>query len=342
MQAVVTGGAGFIGSHLARRWADAGHATLILDDLSRPGSRRRLDELAAASGISVELGDIRNADLVGRVIRAHRPEVIAHLAGQTAVTGSLSKPAADFAINAAGTVNVLEAVRHHAPEAMVLFASSNKVYGDLAAVPTRRKATRWTLEGRTAFAEDQPVVPMTPYGCSKATADLYVREYASTYGVRGVVLRQSCVYGPDTWASQDHGWVGWLVKQITRGRPVTVFGDGLQVRDVLWIDDLLDLYDLLIARPVAPGTVFNVGGGPDANISVWAEFSMLMEEILGRPVPPPAFGPWRNADQRHYVSDLTKVGEAVGWRPDCSPREGLTRMVADLTEAALPTEEVGR
>lgn len=341
MQAVVTGGAGFIGSHVACRWAEAGYSVLVVDDLSRPGSRHRVKDLCALPRISVEVADLLDAQLVARLVSRHRPEVIAHLAGQTAVTESLANPVADFAVNALGTLNVLEAVRHHAREAIVLFASTNKVYGDLAAVPVRREVTRWSLVGRTTFAEDQPVLPMTPYGCSKATADLYVREYADTYGVRGVVLRQSCVYGPYTQASQDQGWVGWLVEQVVRDRPVTVFGDGLQVRDLLWVDDLLDLYDLLVSQPPEPGEVFNVGGGPESSISVWSEFSALMEEILGRPVLPPTFAPWRRADQRHYVSDLTKVHEAVGWQPACFPREGLARMAAGMTEAAAAVKKIG-
>jgi CDP-paratose 2-epimerase len=340
MHAVVTGGAGFIGSHLARRWAAAGHSVLIIDDLSRPGSRLGLEELATLPGLAVEVGDIRDTGLVERVMGGRPPDVVAHLAAQTAATGSLADPRADFTVNALGTLNVLDAVRHFAPEAIVLFASTNKVYGDLAAVPTRQEATRWSLVGRTAFAEDQPVLPMTPYGCSKATADLYVREYAATYGVRGVVLRQSCVYGPYTQASQDQGWVGWLVEQVVLGRPVTVFGDGRQVRDVLWIEDLLDLYDLLVSRPVEPGEVFNVGGGPNAGISVWCEFSALLEEVLGRPAPPPIFAPWRVADQRHYVSDLTKVHAALGWEPAWSLRAGLAQLTADIALTVSATEDV--
>ena len=328
MLALITGGAGFIGSHLVERLHRNGHAVTVLDNLSRAGSAHKAAELAQFKGVTVEVGDVLDRGLLDRLMMERPWDVVVHLAGQTAVTRSLLDPQKDFEVNAIGTLRVLEAIRRQRPDALLIFASTNKVYGDLAQVQLRKKDTRYDFaDGRVGIDEQFPLRPQTPYGCSKATGDLYVREYADTYGLRGVVLRQSCVYGAYDLAVEDQGWLAWLVEGVVHDRPLRVYGDGLQVRDVLWIEDLLDLYERIVERPgLAVGEVFNVGGGPDFSISVWAEFEVLMGEILGRSLQQPTFLPWRAKDQLCYVTDLQKVRSALGWRPRFAPAVGLTEL----------------
>lgn len=332
VRALITGGGGFIGSHLAERLHRHGHSVTVFDNLSRKGSADRAAKLAAFDDVTVEVGDVLDVDALDQVMKEDRVDVVVHLAAQTAVTRSLADPYSDFEVNAVGTLRILEAVRRRSAEALVIFASTNKVYGDLAGVPLRKDDTRYLFaDGRVGIDEDQPLHPQTPYGCSKATADLYVREYVDTYGLRGVVLRQSCVYGTYDYAIEDQGWLAWLVEGIVLDRPLRVYGDGLQVRDVLWIEDLLDLYERVVERPAAAvGEVFNVGGGATFSISVWTEFEVLMAEVLGRPLQRPSFLPWRSKDQRCYITDLSKVTRMLEWKPRVSPERGLATLAASV------------
>jgi CDP-paratose 2-epimerase len=335
VRVVVTGGAGFIGSHLVRRFATQGSDVTVLDNLSRPGATGTAAALAEMPRVRVEPVDIRAADDVATVVREARPDVVAHLAAQTAVTGSLADPTGDFEVNARGTLHLLEALRESAADALVLYASTNKVYGGLSGLGAHVEGARYLVPDRPdGIDEEEPFAPETPYGCSKATADLYVREYSARFGIRGVVFRQSCIYGPYDVGLEDQGWVVWLVSRVCRQQPVNIFGDGFQVRDLLWIEDLLDLYERVIEHPgTAIGEAFNIGGGRDFSLSVWGELAPLMSELLGREIAEPAYLPWRPGDQSWYASDIRKASAAWSWRPACSPRQGLEVLVERFAEA---------
>ncbi len=332
VRALVTGGAGFIGSHLVRRLAGRGHAVTVLDNMSRPGAPGTAAKLAQLRGVNIEAVDIQSVDDVTAVVRGLRPDVVAHLAGQTAVTGSLIDPVHDFEVNAKGTLHLLEALRGFAKDALILFASTNKVYGDLTRLDTHTEGNRYVMPDRPeGIGEVELVAPETPYGCSKATADLYIREYSTRFGLRGIVFRQSCIYGPYDLGLEDQGWVLWLVSRLYRQQPVNIFGDGFQVRDLLWIDDLVDLYECVFEDPApAVGEAFNIGGGREFSLSVWGELAPLVSELLGRPVEEPDYLPWRPGDQRCYISDTGKARAMWNWSPSHSPSQGVDALIASF------------
>ncbi len=332
MRYLITGGAGFIGSNYVHRLLARGEEVVLYDNLSRPGAARNLDWLRTTFGESaftfVE-GDVRDAALLTAV--AADRDVIVHLAGQVAVTTSVLHPRADFEANALGTFNVLEAARLAAERRdrppIVLYASTNKVYGGMEEVAVVEEATRYAYRDFPhGIAEDFPLDFHSPYGCSKGTGDQYVRDYARIYGLPTVVFRQSCIYGTRQFGIEDQGWVAWFVIAAVTGRPLTIYGDGKQVRDLLFVEDLLDAYDAAIARiDRVAGEVFNVGGGPDNQLSVWREFGPLLEQLTGHPIPV-AYGPWRPGDQRIYVSDIRKAKRLLGWEPRIGVEEGIRRL----------------
>jgi CDP-paratose 2-epimerase len=333
---LITGGAGFIGSRLVSRCVGRGDEVTVLDDLSRAGSADRLrwlhDELGRGSFEFAE-ASVAEAGRVEQLCRGR--DVVAHLAGQVAVTDSLRDPRTDFEANVLGTLNLLEGVRRGSPEAVFLHASTNKVYGNLSHLRIQETPTRYRLPERPdGIAESEPLDPRTPYGCSNAAADLYALDYARVYGLRTVVFRQSCVYGPGQLGSEDQGWVAWLLRAALRGESVTIFGDGKQVRDLLYVEDLLDVYDAACAViERSAGRAYNVGGGPDASLSVWYEFRDYLSELAG--VEPLAqFEAWRSGDQRVYVSDARRAASELDWRPRVSLREGLKRLCLWLMEGA--------
>ncbi len=332
MRYLITGGAGFIGSNYVHRLLARGEAVILYDNLSRPGATRNLDWLRATFGEStftfVE-GDVRDAALL--TATAADCDVIVHLAGQVAVTTSLLHPRADFEANAMGTFNVLEAARLAAERRekppIVLYASTNKVYGGMEGVAVIEKATRYAYRDfPCGIPESFPLDFHSPYGCSKGTGDQYVRDYARIYGLPTVVFRQSCIYGPRQFGIEDQGWVAWFVIAAVTGRPLTIYGDGKQVRDLLFVEDLLDAYDAAIAHiDRVAGEVFNVGGGPAHQLSVWQEFGPLLEQLTGHPVPA-TYGPWRPGDQRIYVSDIRKARRLLDWEPRIGVEEGIRRL----------------
>jgi len=334
---LITGGAGFIGSRLVRRCVSRGDQVTVLDDLSRAGSLDRVrwlhDELGPDSFELVE-ASVTEAGRVGRLCRDR--DIVAHLAGQVAVTESLKDPRTDFEANLLGTLNLLEGVRHGAPGAVFLHASTNKVYGVLSNLRVEEAPTRYHLPERPdGIAESEPLDPRTPYGCSNAAADLYALDYARVYGLRTVVFRQSCIYGPGQLGSEDQGWVAWLLRAALRGELVTIFGDGKQVRDLLHVEDLLDAYDAACAViERSAGRAYNVGGGPDASLSVWHEFRGTLSELAGAE-PPARFEAWRSGDQRVYVSDTRRAASELGWHPRVPLTEGLKELRQWLTERAL-------
>jgi CDP-paratose 2-epimerase len=264
-----------------------------------------------------------------------RPDVILHLAGQVAVTTSVQNPREDFAINALGTFNLLEATRLHAPEAAFLYASTNKVYGGMDDVGVIEEATRYAYENYPhGIPETYPLDFHSPYGCSKGTGDQYTLDYARIYGLRTAVLRQSCIYGPRQFGVEDQGWVAHFIIAAILGRPLAIFGDGKQVRDLLHIHDLVQAYEQVVQRIDAPtvrGQAFNLGGGPANTLAIWAEFGQVLQEIHGRVIPI-QHGDWRPGDQRVFIADIRKAHQHLGWQPQISPTAGIQQLYAWVAE----------
>jgi CDP-paratose 2-epimerase len=335
---LVTGGAGFVGCNLVERLLGEGSQVVVLDDFSRPGSRLNLEwleERHPGDRLSVVEGDVRDANLVRRAVSD--AEVVFHLAGQTAVTTSIADPRADHDANIGGTLNILEAARECPTPPVVVYASTNKVYGDLEDEVIVEQPTRYSLPDLPHGVSENAALGFTsPYACSKGAADQYVLAYASTYGLPTVVLRQSCIYGPRQMGVEDQGWAAWLVLAGALGRGATIYGDGKQVRDLLYVDDLVDAYLAVVDRIDATrGRAYNVGGGPEFALSIWHEFAALLAE-LGYSPPAVDFGPARTGDQRVYISDTRRATADFGWAPRVSPREGLAAM-ADWIASAAPT-----
>lgn len=327
---LITGGAGFIGSNLAARLLGEGHDLTIFDNLSRSGCHANVEWLRTTYGadsFKLVRGDLTDfAALAGAAEGAQR---IYHLAGQVAVTTSVRNPRQDFEDNALGTFNALEAARLHADNPIFLFASTNKVYGGMEEVRIEERPTCYAYADLPlGIPESKPLDFHSPYGCSKGAGDQYTRDYARIYGLRTVVMRQSCIYGYRQFGIEDQGWVAWFIIAALKRRPISIFGDGKQVRDILFVDDLLDAYDAAVTRiDQVAGQVYNVGGGPENTLSIWAEFGPLLEELLGRPIPV-EFADWRPGDQRVYVSDIRKAAAELGWQPQTSVREGIGKLFA--------------
>lgn len=326
---LVTGGAGFVGSNLAHRLLAAGRKVRILDNLSRPGVEQNLQWLRSQHGEGLEFvrGDIRDADVVAQAMQG--VQQVFHFAAQVAVTTSLERPQEDFAINALGTLNVLEAARARPVPPAVLMTSTNKVYGgleDLAmTVQDRRYAPVDAEIAARGIGEARSLDFHSPYGCSKGTADQYVLDYARSYGMTTLVLRMSCIYGPRQFGTEDQGWVAHFILRALRGERITLYGDGMQVRDVLFVDDLVDAF--LLAEQNAPrlsGRAFNMGGGPGNTISLLDLLDRI--EALHGARPEIAFDEWRTGDQRYYVSDTGAFQRETGWAPRVAAAEGIERL----------------
>lgn len=325
---LVTGGAGFIGSNFVARLLNRGENVKIFDNLSRAGSARNLEWLKqtyGADAFQLIQGDVRDADAIQKA--AVDADVIVHLAAQVAVTTSVVDPRNDFEINALGTFNTLEAARLSGREPVFLYSSTNKVYGGMEDVRVVEQDTRYAYaDYPMGISEEHPLDFHSPYGCSKGSGDQYVRDYARIYGIRSVVFRQSCIYGVRQFGVEDQGWVAWFVIAALKGLPISVYGDGKQVRDVLFVDDLTRAYDLAIDHSeVSAGEVFNIGGGASRILSVWNEFGPILEKLLGHQLNP-AWGDWRPGDQRVYVSDIRKAEKVLGWKPEVGVEEGITRL----------------
>jgi CDP-paratose 2-epimerase len=324
----ITGGAGFIGSNYVSRLLERGEKVTIYDNLSRPGAARNLawlQETFGGKAFQLVTGDVRDAELLTSSSR--EVDVIVHLAGQVAVTTSVTHPREDFEINALGTFNVVEAARLSERKPAVLYASTNKVYGGMEDVRVVERGTRLEYETLPmGCPETQPLDFHSPYGCSKGSGDQYVRDYARIYDLPTVVLRQSCIYGPRQFGVEDQGWVAWMIIAAVTGRPLTIYGDGKQIRDVLHVSDLLDAYDAAIARlDRVKGRVYNLGGGSGNTMSIWTEFGPLLEKLLGRPIPV-ALGDWRPGDQKVFVADIRKAERELDWKPKVGVEEGVGRL----------------
>jgi CDP-paratose 2-epimerase len=311
---LITGGAGFLGVNATMHlMADGWHVT-VLDNLSRPGTERNLKWLLTQHPAQTTFikEDVRNASAL--VEHVKNQDAILHLAGQVAVTTSLLDPSADFDINARGTLNLLEAVRINNPDAPFVFASTNKVYGKLD-------------RNNVACKESQPIDFHSPYGCSKGAADQYVRDYARCFHMNTVVLRQSCIYGAHQYGTEDQGWVAHFVHSIINNRPMTIYGDGTQVRDLLDARDLCAFYSAAIQNiDKTRGEIYNVGGGPQNQRNLLE----VIEQIgkLTNRKPQYTFADWREGDQTYYVSDITKAKKALDWQPKVGFDRGLDDLIA--------------
>ena len=327
---LITGGAGFIGSNLAHRLLSEGRRVTVFDNLARPGVRRNVEWLLANHGdrITVRLGDVRDAEAVAEVVDT--ADTIYHLAAQVAVTTSLDEPRTDFDVNVAGTLNILEAARARVRRPAVVFTSTNKVYGDCAGLSLERGASRYAPTDRDratyGLGEDTRISFESPYGCSKGAADQYVLDYARSYGLTTAVFRMSCIYGPRQFGNEDQGWVAHFLLRALRDEPITLYGDGRQVRDLLFVDDLVEaLVRASRVAPAAPGEVFNIGGGPERAVSLLELLDLIEELTAVRPRV--TYSDWRRGDQRYYVSDCRKAARLLGWEPRTTVRQGLAKLV---------------
>jgi CDP-paratose 2-epimerase len=337
---LITGAVGFIGTNLSHRLLASGAPVLLLDNLSRPGVESNLAWLREMHGerVEMEVADVRDAAVVRQAVaRASR---VFHFAAQTAVTTSLENPLHDFEVNARGTLNLLEAMRALENPPPLVFTSTNKVYGrlddlELSARDSRYEPSDPALRTR-GIAETRPTDFHSPYGCSKGAADQYVLDYARTFGLPAIVFRMSCIYGPHQLGTEDQGWVAHFMVRALSGEPIVIYGDGLQVRDLLYIEDLVDA--LLLAQEAMPalrGQVFNIGGGYGNTVSLLeliALFSELHVQCNTR------FEEWRPGDQRYYVSDTSRFAAATGWAPRVGVRAGIVQLHRWLLEQRAASE----
>lgn len=326
MRYLLTGGAGFIGCNATARLKRRGDDVVVVDNLSRPGSVANAKWLAAEYGVQVTQIDLRQAEAIAACVAKARPDVVLHCAAQVAVTTSVTDPRRDFEDNAFGTFNLLEAVRLGAPEAVVLYTSTNKVYGGMEDVGIELHDGRYRyVDLPNGCDEQRPLDFHSPYGCSKGAADQYVHDYSRIYGLRTVVFRQSCIYGYRQFGVEDQGWVAWFSIRAAHGKPVTIFGDGRQVRDVLFIDDLVDGFLAAVEHiSVAAGRIYNIGGGPSNQMSL-LELVGHLERLSGRRLQI-QFAGWRPGDQKIFVCDVRKAGRELGWSPRVSCVEGVERL----------------
>lgn len=342
---LVTGGAGFVGSHAAEFYAEKGAEVTVFDNMSRVSSLETADETRNTAAynreyleenypdIEIVEGDVRNRDLLFETVEGH--DAVVHTAGQVAVTASLENPHYDFQVNAEGTFNVLDAASAAESDPAVAFASTNKVYGDnVNDIPVREAETRYWYDSSKyddGIPESLSIddCEHTPYGVSKLAGDLYVQDYAVRNEVNAAAFRMSCIYGPRQFGSEDQGWVAHFAISAKRGEPITIFGDGKQVRDVLYVNDLIRAYDAFLSNPHGKPAVFNMGGGPENTTSL-VELLDLLDENHGWSTDI-SFDDWREGDQKVYVSDISRAKEALNWEPKVSFDEGISRFAEWLS-----------
>ena len=334
---LITGGAGFVGTNVAAHFLDAGRQVVLFDSLARAGVSENFEWLRARFGSQVQLcqRDIRDAEAVSEQIE--RASAVFHFAAQVAVTTSLDDPRADFEINALGTLNVLEAIRQRARGPIpLIFTSTNKVYGALEDVPVatinRRHLPADATLATTGISEARPLDFHSPYGCSKGAADQYVVDYARTFDLPLAVFRMSCIYGPHQKGTEYQGWVAHFLLQALRGEPITLYGDGHQVRDLLWAPDLVEAFALGLENIGAlRGRAWNIGGGPD-NIASLLEIVEMIEALHGAR-PTIEWGDWRPGDQKFYISDTRAFQNATGWRAQTGVRAGVAQLYNWLAQS---------
>ncbi|MBT4089435.1 MAG: NAD-dependent epimerase/dehydratase family protein [Deltaproteobacteria bacterium] len=339
MKVLITGGCGFLGSNLAAEALQHQNAEVIVfDNLFRSGSMNNLNWLQSKGSFKYYHSDIRNSNDIEIVIQETKPDVIFHLAGQVAMTTSISNPRLDFEINAQGTFNLLEAVKKHSPESIIVYSSTNKVYGDLEWVEYEETDTRYVATGfPQGFSEEIRLDFRSPYGCSKGCADQYMLDYYRRFGIRTVVFRHSSMFGSRQFSTFDQGWIGWFcskaieTKQNKLTEPFTISGNGKQVRDVLYVDDMINLYFSCVEHiEQAQGQVFNIGGGADNSLSLLELFTILESELdiqldFTRIAP-------RESDQKVFIADISKAKDLIEWEPMIDKRRGLKNMLSWTNE----------
>jgi CDP-paratose 2-epimerase len=322
---LVIGGAGFIGCNVVAHFASQGHVVRVYDDLSRAGVHRNLQWLQRTYGdrIDARVADVRDRSRLREAVAG--VDTVFHFAAQVAVTTSMVEPLHDFDVNARGTIEVLEAVRASDHMPAVVFTSTNKVYGCLPDLALRDTGERWQpvdpVIATRGIDERRPLEFRTPYGCSKGCADQYVLDYAHSYGIPATVFRMSCIYGPHQFGTEDQGWVAHVLIRALEGKPITIYGDGKQVRDILFVDDLVDAFMRAWSRiGLCAGKAFNIGGGVTSTISL-RELLGMIESQRGR-MPEVRYEGWRPGDQRYYVSNTDRFRAATGWQPRVAQRAG--------------------
>lgn len=323
---LITGGAGFIGANSARRFLAEGWEVSIWDNLSRPGGKKNLQWLKSIGPVAFTKIDLRSERAVMKHFRSAAYDLVLHCAGQVAVTTSVTNPREDFESNALATFNLLEAVRQLSPQTFFIFASTNKVYGGMEDVGIVERNGRYEYADLlSGVSETQPLDFHSPYGCSKGAADQYVRDYSRIYGLATTCFRQSCIYGYRQFGVEDQGWVAWFIIAHALGKPVTIFGDGKQTRDILFIDDLADAYCMAWQqREKVAGQVYNIGGGPRNQLSL-QELIQFLEKETGRPVQL-SYAPPRPGDQKVFVADTRKATQDFGWQPVHIREEGIRKL----------------
>ncbi len=337
MRALITGGAGFIGIQTADRLLGMGQEVVLLDNLSRRGGRQNLAWLKERHGdYPFEEADVRDFATLNAIVARYQPlEVVFHFAAQVAVTSSVENPKEDFDINALGTLNVLESIRQSGLDPVFIYSSTNKVYGGLEEVEVIEDETRYRYASLPhGIPETAPLDFHSPYGCSKGAADQYVRDYHRIYGMRTLVFRNSCIYGPRQFGIEDQGWLAWFIIAWLQKHPLTIYGDGKQVRDLLYIDDLIDgMLQAIDQVDQTQGNIYNMGGGAENSLSIWKECGPLLEELAGSPIPV-THGDWRPGDQMVFIADIRKAAKEFDWRPTIAPKEGIKQLYAWASENA--------
>jgi CDP-paratose 2-epimerase len=333
---LITGGSGFIGTNVAHRFLSNGQRVLLFDNLSRHGVKQNFEWLKKTHGdlVDIEVADVRDLNAVKKAAR-HASKVF-HFAAQVAVTTSLTEPIEDFEINGRGTLNLLEALRALDEPPPLIYTSTNKVYGEMKDVGLCVNDGRYEPEDSRlrefGFSENRPLNFHSPYGCSKGCAEQYVLDYARTFRLPAIVFRMSCIYGLHQFGTEDQGWVAHFLIRALEGKPITIYGDGRQVRDVLFVEDLVNAF-LLAHQNMArlSGQAFNIGGGPANTISL-LELLDLIRELKGEKAEV-TFDEWRSADQQYYVSDIRKFSTATGWKPQTNVADGVRRLYEWLAES---------
>lgn len=337
MRYLITGGCGFLGSNIAREILRSGDELVVFDNLSRTGSADNLRWLQSFADFVFVHGDIRNALDCSQVVKKYQPDVVFHLAGQVAMTTSLSSPYFDFEVNTMGTLNLLEAIRTTCPQAAILYSSTNKVYGDLEDLRYTETDSRYVAaDFARGLPESVGLAFKTPYGCSKGAADQYILDYSKMFGIRGAVFRHSSMYGGRQFATVDQGWIGWFCSQALLQKQggsgdFTISGSGKQVRDILHAEDMVRLY-LEAARQIqtTAGKAYNIGGGVGNSLSVLELMQLIEDTIRFKPR-------WRHiaareSDQKYFVADISKIHSDIGWAPQISREEGIRKMFTWVEE----------
>jgi len=323
---LITGGCGFIGTNAADYYLKKGYKVISFDNLSRPGAKQNLTWLKKQKGKFVFVkGDIRNYKRLFETFKKYRPDLVLHLAAQVTMVTSVENPREDFEINALGTFNVLEAMRKTTLKASLIYSSTNKVYGEMLDIPVVKKRKRYTYKNIEGISENYPLDFHGPYGCSKGCGDQYTIDYARIFGLNTIVFRQSGIYGPHQFGIEEQGWLAWFCNALLFDKPVTIYGDGKQVRDVLYVDDLIRAYDSAFKNiKKTQGRAYNIGGGSAFSLSIWELFEIL-EKFAGKKFKY-KFGPWRPGDQKIYISDIGQAKKDFGWQPKISPKEGVKKL----------------